>query len=119
MTDALTLAAELEQITAAAVEWRLGCPETRTYMARRSDQQDAQRLAAQYPDCTLYRHEQRIPGLDLMRQAAELLRAQHALLNRRSAAARRPAEKARLSVSPAELDKIRTQLVALQARLER
>ena len=109
MNDALILASELEQLD--AVEWRVGCPNARTYIARFPDKQDAERLAAQYPHHTLYRHEQKHPGLDQMRQAAQALRG-------RRASASRATGQARMTVTPAEMTKIRAQLAALQARLE-
>lgn len=116
MTDALTLATSIEQRLQAQTEWRVGNAASRTYLRRFSAQADAQQWAAKQQQGEVYAHQQRLPAADLLAQAAELLRAQHSMLNRRSAAARR-ITKDTLTVSPAELAKIRKQLETLQQRV--
>lgn len=115
MTDALALAAELEQIT--NVEWRIGCPTARTYIAAFSTRAEAERKAAAQPLLPGHQVYSYADGRPLLRQAAETLRSQHALLNRRSAAASRPAGKARMTVKPAEIEALRQKLLDLEARL--
>jgi hypothetical protein len=116
MTDAITLAASIEQCLAAQTEWRVGNAQSRTYWRKFSTQADAQQSAGKQQQGEVYAHRQRLAAADLLAQAAELLRAQHAMLHRRSAAARR-ITKDTLTVSPAELAKIRAQLAALQQKV--